>query len=147
MSCQAARKAMSRSLDDELSPAERSSMEEHLARCPGCRAEHATQQRLWELLGRVEPIRPPELFAAIEARLSRPSRLAVLLDGLRLRNVGHAAAAAALVGLFVWAGAWAGSTHQRVAAASHDRSFAELLSDVPPGLEVVALLDRLGARP
>ena len=147
MRCKETRKVLSRYLDRELSSAERASVEEHLAQCPECRAEHATQQSLWSLLARAEPIRPPDLIAGVEARLSERRGWGAFLAGLRLRSFGYAAATAALVLLFVWAGVWAGSARHGSGVAAHDRAFVELLSDTPPGMEVVTLLDQIGERP
>ena len=147
MRCKEMRKVLSRYLDRELSSAERASVEEHLAQCAECRTEHATQQSLWNLLGRAEPIRPPDLMAAVEARLSERHGWGSFLAGLRLRSVGFAAATAALVLLFAWAGVWAGTARHDSRAGEHDRAFVELLSDAPPGMEVVTLLDQIGERP
>jgi anti-sigma factor RsiW len=137
---------LSRMLDDELSARERLLLEEHLSQCPGCQAEHAAQQRVWALLTRVEAIAPPDVFAAVEARLSERGGWASLLDGLQLRRAGYALAAAALVGLSVWSGVWAGAARHRSAAGEYDRAMNELLADTLPGMEVVTLLDHTGER-
>ena len=147
MKCKAAIKMMSGYLDDELSPDTRNSVDAHLAHCPACQAEYADQRHLWDLLGRVESIQPPDVITAVEARLSERRVRAAFLVGLRLSTVGYAAAAAALVGLFVWTGVWAGATKNRPSAGEHDRAIAELLSDAPPGMEVVEFLDEIGERP
>ena len=147
MRCTDTRKVLSRYLDHELSQTETASVEEHLAQCLECRTEHATQQRLWTLLGRAEPIRSPDFIAAVEARLSAPRGWTAFLDGLRLRAVGYAAVAAILVGLFVWTGVWAGTVHRDPDVREHDRTFAEILSDTPPGMEIEAVLDQIGERP
>ena len=147
MKCNQTRKALSRYLDHELSAAETALAEEHLAQCAACRTERATQEQVWALLGRADPIRSQNLVAAVEARLSEPLGWASLIAGLRLRSLGYASATAALVGLFVWAGVWAGTARHGTDAGDHDRTFAELLSDAPPGMEVVAVLDQIGERP
>ena len=147
MKCKETRKVLSRYLDHELSSTETSSIEEHLAGCLECRTELETQQRLWALLGSVEPIRAPNLTAAVEARLSEPRGWLSFLAGLRLRSFAYATATVALVGLFVGTGVWAGTARHGSDAREHDRAFAELLSDVPPGMEVVAVLDQIGERP
>jgi len=147
MKCKESRKVLSRYLDHELSSTETSSIEEHLAGCLECRTELETQQRLWALLGSVEPIRAPNLTAAVEARLSEPRGWLSFLAGLRLRSFAYATATVALVGLFVGTGVWAGTARHGSDAREHDRTFAELLSDVPPGMEVVAVLDQIGERP
>ena len=147
MQCKAAQKLMSRRLDDELSSETRLSVDAHLAQCPACRAEYAAQQRLWDLLGLVEPIQAPDVLAAVEARLLEQRGWASLLAGLRIPTMSYAAAAAVLVGLFVWTGVWAGSSRHSLHSGEHDRAVAELLTDVPPGMEVVALLDEIGERP
>jgi len=147
MRCKEARKVLSRYLDHELSADATARVEEHLARCAECRAEHAAQQSVWNVLGRAEPIRPPDLMAAVEARLAERHGWASFLAGLRLRSVGYAAATAALVLLFAWVGVWAGTARHDSSAGEHDRAFAELLSDAPPGMEVVTLLDQMGERP
>jgi predicted anti-sigma-YlaC factor YlaD len=147
MKCKHTRKVLSRYLDHELSSTETVSVEEHLAQCSECRTEHATQQRLWTLIGRAEPVRSPDLMAAVEARLSERRGWASFLAGLRLRSFAYATATAALVGLFAWTGVWAGTARHGSYAREHDRTFAELLSDVPPGMEVVAVLDQIGERP
>ena len=118
-----------------------------MAHCSACQAELASQQRLWEFLGCAEPIRPPDVFAAVEARLAKRRGWDWLLAGLRPRLVGYAAVAAVLVGVFVWAGVWAGSARRLPEALQHDRALAELLSNAPPGMEIVALLDEIGERP
>ena len=147
MKCKETRKVLSRYLDQELSSTETSSIEEHLAGCLDCRTELETQQRLWTLLGSVEPVRAPNLLAAVEARLSEPRGWLSVLAGLRLRSFAYATATVALVGLFVGTGVWAGTARHGSDAREHDRTFAELLSDVPPGMEVVAVLDQIGERP
>jgi predicted anti-sigma-YlaC factor YlaD len=147
MKCKETRKALSRYLDHELSPTETSSIEEHLTGCIECRTELETQQRLWTLLGSVEPIRAPNLVAAVEARLSEPRGWLSFLAGLRLRSFAYATATLALVGLFVGTGVWAGTVRHASDDQEHDRTFAELLSDVPPGMEVVEVLDQIGERP
>ena len=147
MKCKQARKVLSRYLDHELPSTQMASVERHLACCPECQAEQVAQERLWTLLGRAEPIRSPDLVAAVEARLWEPRGWASYLGRLRLRSIGSAAAIAVLVGLFVWTGLWAGTARQRFATREHDRAFAELLTDVPPGMEVVAVLDEIGQRP
>lgn len=146
MHCEAATKLMSRYLDDELSPGERASLEVHLAQCSTCQAEHAAQQHLWSLLTRVEPIQPPNVIAAVEARLSERRGWAALLAGLRFPTLGYAAAAAVLVGVFVWGGVWAGTVQHRSSPGDHDRAVVELLTDTPPGMEVVTVLDEIGER-
>ena len=144
MKCKEARRVLSRYLDDELPSTQVASIEEHLAQCPECRAEHATQQRLWTLLGRAEPMVAPNLIVAIEALIEERRGRASLFAGLRLRSLCYATATAALVGLFIWTGAWAGTERHRIAPSPPDRAFVELLSDVPPGMEVVALVDQIG---
>ena len=145
--CKETRGNLSRYLDRELSVAAAVSVEEHLAQCLECRTEHEAQRRLWALLGRAEPIPSPDLVAAVAARLSERGGWASFLAGLRLRSIGYATATAALVGLFVWAGAWAGTMRQDPDRREPDRAFTELLSDAPPGMEVVAVLDQIGERP
>jgi len=147
MKCTETRNVLSRYLDHELSAADAALVAEHLAQCPGCQTEHAAHQGVWNLLGHVGPIRSPDMFAAVEARLSEPRGWASFLAGLRLRSLGYAAATAALVGLFVWAGVWAGTARHGLDGGDHDRTFAELLSDAPPGMEAVAILDQIGERP
>jgi hypothetical protein len=61
--------------------------------------------------------------------------------------VGYAAAAAILVGLFVWTGVWAGTVHRDPDVREHDRTVVELLSDAPPGMEVEAVLNQIGEQP
>ena len=146
MKCKQAQRALSRYLDRELSSTEMASVGEHLEHCPECRAEHARQQRLWDLLGRAEPVGSPDLTAAIEARLAQPRGWSALLAGLRLDSFVPAAAAAAVVAGFVWMGSWAGATHGAADAETHDRAFGELLSDAPPGMEAVAWLELIGER-
>jgi len=147
MKCSDARKALSRYQDGEMSSVEMPAFEEHLAQCPECRTELATQLEVWALLGRAEPLRAPDLTAAIEARLSEPRGWAALLAGLRLRSIGQAPATAALVALSVWGGVWAARSLDGSQSSEHERPFAEFLSDAPPGMEIVALLDRIGDRP
>jgi anti-sigma factor RsiW len=138
---------MSRRLDGELTSAAAAEFDEHLAGCESCRAEHAAGQRVWALLRHAAPIEAPDLRAAVEARLvAEAPRWRPLRAVLRPRFAGYAAAAA-VIGLFVWAGAWAGIRQQGAATATHDGAVAELLSELPPGLEVVALLDPAGERP
>lgn len=134
-------------LDDELSPGERASLELHLAQCSACQAEHAVQQRMWTLLTRVEPIQLPNVIAAVEARLSGGRGRASVPAWLRLQRVLYAAAAAALAGLFVSSGVWAGKAQYRPAVGDHDRAVVELLTDTPPGMEVVTMLAEIGQRP
>ena len=147
MKCKDTRKALSRYLDHELSSTETAFVEAHLAQCPECRTEHAAQQRLWTLLGRAEPIRSPDLIAATEARLSERRGWTAFFAGLRLRSIGYATAMTALVGLFVWTGVWAGTARHGYDVGEHDRSFAEILNDTPPGMEVAAILDQIGEQP
>jgi len=144
MRCEAAREAMSRYLDEELSPEDRTSLEEHTASCTACRAQLAAHERTWALLARLEPVEAPDVFAAVEARISPRRGLVALVSGLRLRTLGYAAAAALLVAAFVWTGVWAGSTRHRVAAGDHE--VADLLSDAPPGMEIVSLLEGIGGQ-
>jgi anti-sigma factor RsiW len=63
---------LSEYLDDELEPAERAALEQHLASCPGCTA---TLAELAEVVGRAAalPARPPasDLWPGIEPRLNR----------------------------------------------------------------------------
>lgn len=146
MRCEAARERMSRFLDDELSSSDRASLQEHLAGCLACGAEYAAQQRLWALISRVEPVQSPNVFASVEARLSAPRGLVALVAGLRFRTLVQAAAAAALVAAFIGAGVWAGNTRHRSMLDEHDRAVSDLLTDTPPGMEVVTLLDEIGAR-
>jgi len=138
---------LSRYLDNELTTVARDSVKAHLSNCPECQAEYAAEQRLWDLLESAVPIEPPDIIAAVEARLAEPRGWAALLAGLRLRTIGYATAAVVLVGLFVTTGIWAGSAHGQPTAKEHDRVLAELLSDAPPGLEIGALLDDIGERP
>ena len=147
MKCKAARKMMSRYLDDELSSSAGNSFETHLAQCPACQAEYATQRRLWDLLLRAETIKAPDVIVGVEARLAEPRGWAAFVAGLRPRTLGYAAAAAVLVGLFAGAGVWAGAKQHRSSAGEHDQAIAEFLSDAPPGMEVVAALDQIGERP
>jgi predicted anti-sigma-YlaC factor YlaD len=143
MKCKEARKVLSRYLDRELAPPKTSSLETHLADCIGCRTELETQRRVWALLDAVEPIPTPYLVAAIEARLSKPRWLS-FPAGLRLRSFAYATATVALVVLFAGAGVWAAAARHASSAREHDRTFAELLSDAPPGMEVVTVLDQIG---
>lgn len=145
MNCKQTRKVLSRYLDHELLGAEASSVEEHMADCPECRTELETQRRLWTVLGRLEPVRSPDMVAAVESRLSERRRWRGQLDRLRPRSFGHAMAAAGVVGLAVWTGLWAAWARQGV-TDPHDRPFAELLNDSPPGMEIAAVLDQIGER-
>jgi predicted anti-sigma-YlaC factor YlaD len=147
MKCQDSVKLLSRYLDDELTSTRRASVEEHLAHCPSCRGELGQQQRVWNLIAQAEPIYAPNLMLAIEARLSEQPVWSTLLAGIRLRSIGYAAVTAVTVGLFVWTGFWAGTRRHSSDANEHDRVVAELLSDVPPGMEVVQVLDQIGERP
>ena len=147
MHCEAAKKLISRYLDDELSPGDRASLEAHLAQCSRCQAELAGQQQLWSLLTRVEPVQPPDVIAAVEARLSKDRGRASAPAWLRVQRVLYAAAAAALVGLFIWSGVWAGKAQHLPAVGDHDRAVGELLTDTPPGMEVVTMLEEIGQRP
>jgi predicted anti-sigma-YlaC factor YlaD len=147
MKCKAAQEMLSRYLDNEMSSDDRNSVAAHLAQCPACQVAYADQQRLWGLLGRVEPVQPPDVIAAVEARLLEHRGWVSFLPGLRLRTVGYAAAAMVLVGLSVWAGIWAGTSRHKPAARENDRIINELLTDTPPGMEIVALLDEIGDRP
>lgn len=45
-------------LNNELKPAEREMLEQHLAGCPACKAELASMQRLWVLMDEVEVPEP-----------------------------------------------------------------------------------------
>jgi anti-sigma factor RsiW len=144
MRCKAARKLMSRYLDDELPPGAMSAVQEHLVGCDECRGEHDAQLVLWGLLERVPPVEPPDLFASIERRLEAPTREPAPFAWLNLRSAALAVAAAALIGLSIWMGIWAGETRHHTAVAAHDGELSELFSDVPPGFEVVALLERIG---
>lgn len=143
----AAKKIISRHLDGELSSGTKAILDEHLAQCSACQAEYTAQQRLWDLLARAEPVQAPDIITAIEARLVERHGLASLLECLRFRTVGYATATAVLVGMFVWTGIWAGTTQYQSGAEEHDKFFAEILTDTPPGLEVVALLDKIGEQP
>jgi predicted anti-sigma-YlaC factor YlaD len=145
--CKAVQKMMSRYLDDELSSGARDSVDAHLAQCAACEAEYAAQRQLWGLLARAEPIQPPDVINAVAARLAEPRGSPAFLAGLQLRTLSYAIAAAVLVGLFVWTGVWAGTAHHGADVGEHDRAFAELLSDAPPGMEVVVVLDQIGERP
>lgn len=144
MDCEAAKKLMSRHLDGELSPGDRAMLEAHLAQCFACQAEHAAQERLWTLLLRVEPVQVPNLIGAIEEQISERRGWTSRFASIRLRTLSYAAAAALLVGGFVWGGIWAGTQSM---AGGHDRVVAELLTDAPPGMEIVTLLDEIGDRP
>lgn len=147
MTCKATRTMLSRYLDHELTTIARGSVEAHLSQCTECQAAYATQQRVWDLLERALPIEPPDVLAAVEARLAEPRGWAALLAGLRLRTVAYTTAAVALVGLFVTTGIWAGSANGQPAAKEQDGVLAELLGDAPPGLEIGALLDDIGEKP
>jgi anti-sigma factor RsiW len=142
MRCKAVLKLMSRYLDDELPPEKRAAVEAHLESCDGCRSEHEAQLRLWGLLGQVAAREPPDLLAAVERRLDSLEREPAPLFGLRLRSLALVGAAAALVGLSVWMGIWAGEARLRAEAAAHDHELSELASDVPPGFEVVTMLEQ-----
>jgi anti-sigma factor RsiW len=146
MRCRTGKKLVPKYLDGELVPGERIALDEHLARCSACRAEYAAQERLWALLLRVEPIAAPDVTAVVEARLSEQRGWRTLLDGLRLRAVGWAAATAVLVALFVWTGVRAGAVPRGSSGGERDGAVAEILSDAPPGMEVVAVLDEIGER-
>jgi predicted anti-sigma-YlaC factor YlaD len=147
MKCKAAQKLMSRRLDDELASEVKRSVDVHVAQCPACQSAYASQQRVWALLGHVEPIQPPDVIAAVEKRLLEHRGWPSLFGGFGIRNVGYAIAVAALVGLFVGTGVWAGDARQDAETGEHDRAVAELLSDIPPGMEVVTVLDEIGERP
>jgi predicted anti-sigma-YlaC factor YlaD len=147
MKCKDTRNILSRYLDQELSSMQMSSVQEHLAQCSECQSEHEQQQRLWSLLANIEPVRAPNLIVAIEARLSEQYGWASILAGLRLRSIGYAAATAALVGTLVWTGFWAGTERHGSDPNEHVRIFTEFLSDAPPGMEVVQVLDEIGERP
>jgi anti-sigma factor RsiW len=146
MHCEAASKLISRYLDNELSPQDRASLDLHLAQCSGCQAELAAQQKLWAFLVRVEPIQSPNLILAVEAQLSKPRGWAALLARLQLPSMGYAAAAALLVGVFVLSGVWAGSRLHGSTEGEHDRAVVDLLTDTPPGMEVVTVLEKMGER-
>ena len=143
MKCKQAQKLLSPFLDRELSEAQMSSIEEHVVICFECRTDLEMQRRLWAALGSVEPVFSPDLTAAVEARLSERSGWRAFLNSLWPRSFGYAMATAALVGLFVWTGVWTGTIRQASAGVEQERPFAELLTDTPPGMEVVALLDQI----
>jgi predicted anti-sigma-YlaC factor YlaD len=153
MECTETRKVLSRYLDGELSPVQMASVREHLARCPQCLEEYTAQAALWALLQNAGPIQAPELWPALEARLARsggplsgtPRSWGGALK--RLRTVGTMAAAATLMGLFVWMGTWAGTASRSPDVGEHERTVAELAGDVLLGMEVVTVFDHVEARP
>ena len=147
MRCRAARRMMSRYLDGELPETRRSSVDQHLGCCPECRSEFAAQDRLWSLLGRAAPAPSPDVFAAVEARLSERPGLSFAFSRLRPRHVGYAAAAAVLVGLAILSGVWAGTERYSANGGDKDGTFAELTTNAPPGMEIAAILDEIGERP
>lgn len=147
MKCKVVQEMLSRYQDGELSSSAKSAVDTHLAQCPACQGELAAQRRLWELLAHDNPIQSPEMFLAVEARLASQRRWTAVFDGFQLPSIGFAAAAAALVALSTWTGVWAGTVHHASDGAEHDRAFLELLNDVPPGMEVVTVLEQIGAEP
>lgn len=57
-SCAAARDQFADWLSDELSPADRTALDAHLAHCPACQRELAAFQRVWQGLGQVPTPEP-----------------------------------------------------------------------------------------
>ncbi len=60
--CSEYKKAIAKSLAEDLAPGERQSFEEHLAACPDCRAERASYLRTLELMQSVEDKPVPRHF-------------------------------------------------------------------------------------
>jgi anti-sigma factor RsiW len=146
MKCKAARRSLSRYLDDELAALSRSALEVHLSQCAACRAELALQRRLWSLLGAIEPLEAPEILAGIERRLAEPPRRPYSLESLR--RVTGLAAAAALLAVFSLAGVWAGSSClETLQVREFEPAMTELLSSAPAGMEFGVACARPGVRP
>lgn len=141
MRCATARRMMSRFLDDELRPGSRAAVDGHLAGCPSCQAALADQRRIWALLSSLPPVEPPDVLRAVERRLAEPAGEPAPLARPGLGLAAWAVAAATLVGLLIWTGIWAGEAHHRASVAGQGE-LAEAFSDVPPGFEVLALLER-----
>ncbi len=130
-------------LDEELPLTQRHEIQRHLEACPDCRAEYRSLADLAvQLKGQVSA--PPQLWAAIEARLPvrsqrmfRLSRRAVAIAAVLVAAVG--------IGLFAWSwGLPPGASPAR--AASVD--FGDLLAGLPQDARLAfdRFLDMYGAR-
>lgn len=98
MDCNAAQLALSARLDGELSPAEEQALQEHLARCPQCRALQEELSALHTLLNELEPPAvPPELKAGVMANLPPQEKAGRKVVSLHWKRWGAMAAAAAIV--------------------------------------------------
>src|SRR3712207_4969855 len=99
MSSQHIRPLLSAYLDNEVTPAERRTVEAHLVQCAECAAVLAEYRRMGSgIRGLSRPVPPPTLhrdvWTAIEARRGQPAWAPLLANGLRL---GAVAAVAVLV--------------------------------------------------
>jgi hypothetical protein len=66
MSCEEIRQTLSSYMDDELTPTARACVDEHLPRCPVCRAQLVELRALTRGLAQLaRPVAPPELAASI----------------------------------------------------------------------------------
>lgn len=109
MSCEQVRNRLDDHLDGALPPAVRSSVEEHLDGCPGCRRELGELRSLAAAARELAPEVPPDrdLWPEIEARLAprRRGRLIpfpVLDRATWIAWAAVAAAVAIAVGLALW---------------------------------------------
>ncbi len=101
MDCQQALEAISADLDGELTPAERAQLEDHLARCPHCRALREELAALHAACpAALEAEAPPELRQAVLSHL--PPRRAGRTGAVRWLRWGAMAAAAAVALLALW---------------------------------------------
>lgn len=74
MECRSCTEALTALLDDELAPEERTSLEEHLARCPRCSEEFGALRRTTELAGALGQLDPSlQLWSRIRVEIDQPS--------------------------------------------------------------------------
>ena len=128
MECHTARAHLGPLLDGELPAADRAAVESHVSACAACSAE---RDRLAALIGDIEASdvagaagAPPELWAAVERRMSERSRSSVLvrLGGLTRRPMASAASVALLVGAGLVLGFWLMATPPTAYAGTVDYS-------------------------
>lgn len=140
MRCKSAQPLLSRYLDQELGSWRRRGLERHLEGCDSCRCELAAARRVWELLGEVEPVEAPEILGRLEARLNREQFAQPRRRQGRLSPVAFLAAVLLFAAAGSAGGIYAADSRPPAGQGAAEAEYAELLGDLPAGLDPVAAI-------
>jgi anti-sigma factor RsiW len=79
MKCHSVQKKLSAYQDGELKPQEQNEVGRHLLSCQSCREQHEKLEQVWQILGRLEEVRPdPWFYRQLIRKIHQPHEQGLL---------------------------------------------------------------------